>query len=45
MSHIKLSDDEVALRMVELRNLRKLHAHDRKQITALKLENKQLWSS
>jgi transposase len=30
--------------MVELRNLRKLHAHDRKQITVLKLENKQLWS-
>jgi transposase len=28
--------------MVELRNLRKLHAHDRKQIAVLKSENRQL---
>src|SRR5688500_10657265 len=32
----KLSDDVIAARMVELRNLRKLHAHDRQQIAALK---------
>ncbi len=38
----KLTDTEVAARMVELRNLRRLHAHDRKQITALKLRVKTL---
>jgi transposase len=32
----KLSDDVVAARMVELRNLRKLHARDREQIATLK---------
>jgi len=38
----KLSDKVIAERMVELRNLRKLHDHDREQITKLKLENTQL---
>ena len=38
----RLSDSVVAERMVELRNLRRLHAHDRKQIAALKAENKAL---
>jgi hypothetical protein len=38
----RLSDTVIAARMVELRNLRKLHAHDRKQITDLKAENKEL---
>jgi transposase len=38
----KLSDDVVATRMVELRNLRTLHAHDRKQIVELKTENKEI---
>ena len=33
----KLTDQEIALRMVELRKLRKLHASDRKQIATLKL--------
>ena len=42
MSRIKLSDDVVVARMVELRNLRRLHAHDRKQIVALKAEIRQL---
>jgi transposase len=36
----RLSDDVVAARMVELRNLRTLHAHDRKQIVELKTDNK-----
>lgn len=38
----KLTDAEVANRMVELRNLRTLHAHDRKQIALLKAEVRQL---
>lgn len=38
----RLSDEVVAKRMVELRNLRKLHAHDQKQIVELKAENKHL---
>lgn len=38
----KLSDDVVAARMVELRNLRKLHAHDRQQIAELKQEVRSL---
>jgi transposase len=38
----RLTDTEIAARMVELRNLRKLHAHDRKQIVALKLRVKTL---
>ncbi|QQS19773.1 hypothetical protein IPL85_05925 [Candidatus Saccharibacteria bacterium] len=38
----KLSDDVITARMVELRNLRKLHAHDRIQIAELKAENKEL---
>jgi transposase len=38
----KLTDSEVAVRMVELRNLRKLHARDRKQIAELKLRVKTL---
>lgn len=42
MSRTKLTDQEVATRMVELRNLRKLHANDRKQIVALTAENKEL---
>jgi transposase len=42
MSRKPLSDTEVAIRMVQLRNLRKLHAHDRKQIAELKDENKEL---
>lgn len=40
MANRKLSDDVIAARMVELRNLRKLHAHDRKQIVEFKAENK-----
>ncbi len=32
----KLTDTEIAARMVELRNLRQLHAHDREQIATLK---------
>lgn len=38
----KLTDEEIAERMVELRNLRQAHEHDREQITVLKTENKQL---
>ena len=38
----RLSDDVVAARMVELRNLRTLHAHDRKQIVELKTDNQEL---
>ena len=38
----KLTDQEIAARMVELRNLRKLHARDRKQIAELKTENREL---
>lgn len=38
----KLTDQEVATRMVELRNLRRLHARDRQQIAELKAENKEL---
>lgn len=40
----KLTDEEIAERMVELRNLRQAHARDRKHIAALKTENKQLRS-
>lgn len=36
----RLSDDVVAARMVELRNLRTLHANDRKHIVELKADNK-----
>ena len=35
----KLTAAEITARMVELRNLRKLHAHDREQIGQLKAEN------
>lgn len=42
MSRAKLSDDVIAVRMVELRNLRKLHTHDRKQIAELKTDNQEL---
>ena len=35
----KLTDQEVTTNMVELRNLRKLHARDRAQIHELKAEN------
>lgn len=42
MSRTKLTDEEVATRMVELRNLRTLHARDRKQITEIKAENAEL---
>lgn len=38
----RLSDDVIAARMVELRNLRKARVRDRKQIAALKAENKEL---
>ena len=38
----RLSDDVVAVRMVELRNLCRLHTHDRKQIVELKTENKEI---
>jgi transposase len=41
----KLTDQEIATRMVELRNLRKLHARDRKQIAELKMENQELHST
>lgn len=36
----RLSDNVVAARMVELRNLRTLHANDRKHIVELKTDNK-----
>lgn len=42
MANKKLTDTEIAARMVELRNLRRLHAHDREQIAALKLRVKTL---
>lgn len=42
MANKKLSDKVIAARMVELRNLRRLHAHDREQIVELKDENKEL---
>jgi transposase len=42
MSRTKLTDQEVAIRMTELRNLRTLHKRDRKQIAELKAENKEL---
>jgi transposase len=42
MGRKKLSDDTVASRMVELRNLRVAHEHDRLQIAELKVENKEL---
>jgi transposase len=42
MANRKLTDGVVAARMVELRNLRKLHAHDRQQIAVRKSENRQL---
>jgi len=35
----KLTNTDIADRMVELRNLRKLHTHDRTQIGQLKAEN------
>ena len=38
----RLSDDVVAARMVELRNLRTLHTHDQKQIAELKTDNQEL---
>lgn len=44
MPRTKLSDDVVAARMVELRNLRTAHVRDRKRIVSLKAENKQLRS-
>jgi hypothetical protein len=40
----QLSDQVIAARMTEWRNLKQMHARDRKQITALKAENKQLRS-
>jgi regulator of replication initiation timing len=42
MSRAHLSDEIIAARMVELRNLRRLHARDRAQIAALKADNKAL---
>lgn len=39
MANKRLSDEIIAARMIELRNLRTLHAHDRKQIRDLKAEN------
>lgn len=42
MSRVRLSDETIAARLVELRNLRLLHARDRKQIAQLKSDNKQL---
>ncbi len=39
MSRKKLTDTEVTTRLQELRNLRKMHAHDREQIGRLKAEN------
>lgn len=42
MVNNRLSDEVVASRMVELRNLRTLHARDRKQIAQLKTENHEL---
>jgi len=38
----KLTNTEIVARMVELRNLRRLHAHDREQIANLKLRVKTL---
>lgn len=38
----RLSDEVITKRMVELRNLRQLHARDRQQITKLQAENKAL---
>lgn len=38
----RLSDDVVVARMVELRNLRMLHANDQKRIVALETDNKAL---
>ena len=38
----KLTDDEIAERMVELHNLRLAHKRDLRQIIQLKAENKQL---
>lgn len=38
----RLSDEVISARMVELRNLRKLHTHDRHLISELQTENKQL---
>jgi transposase len=38
----RLTNQAVATRMVELRNLRKLHTRDRRQIAELKAENKEL---
>lgn len=42
MTQRRLSDETVAARMVELYNLRRLHARDRAQIAALKADNKAL---
>ena len=39
---IKLSDVEITKRLSRLRNLERLHIHDRQQIKALRAENKQL---
>lgn len=39
MANKRLSNEVIATRMVELRNLRRLHAHDRQQIRELKAEN------
>lgn len=42
MQGVRLTDNEIAARMVELRNLRKLHRADRARIAKLETENKQL---
>lgn len=42
MANKRLSDEVIAARMVELRNLRRLHAHDRQQIVELKADNREL---
>lgn len=42
MANKRLSDEVIAARMVELRNLRKLQAHNRQQIVELKADNKSL---
>lgn len=39
---IRLTDTEIRTRFTRLRNLERLHAHDRKQITALKAKVRQL---
>jgi transposase len=42
MANKRLTDEVIAARMVELRNLRMLHARNRRQITALKADNHEL---